>query len=106
MLPPMRGDVSESALALLTLLRLPGVDTLAHQAALEEGAATVAILGNGLATVYPAANRGLARSILEAGGLLLAEVPPERRVEPRALVRRDRLQSGLAGVTVICQGGV
>jgi DNA processing protein len=82
-----------------------GVDTLAHETALDEGAPTIAILGNGLATVYPAANRALARRIEAAGGLLLAEVPPRRKVEPRALVKRDRLQSGLAAITIVCQGG-
>jgi DNA processing protein len=82
-----------------------GVDTIAHERALAANTPTVAVLGNGLASVYPAANRKLAEAITEAGGLLLAEVPPRARVEPRQLVKRDRLQSGLAALTVICQGG-
>ncbi len=81
-----------------------GVDTAAHQTALETGAATVAVLGNGLATVYPPANRDLAREIVDAGGLLLAEVSPRMKVEPRALVQRDRLQSGLSAFTLVIQG--
>jgi DNA processing protein len=83
-----------------------GVDTVAHRTALDEGARTVAILGNGLATVYPAANRALAGEIVAAGGLLLAEVPPRRKVESRALVKRDRLQSGLSALTIVCQAGI
>lgn len=82
-----------------------GVDTVAHRTAIEEGAPTVAILGNGLATVYPASNRHLAHEIVDAGGLLLSEVPPRTKVEPRALVKRDRLQSGLAAITAVIQGG-
>ena len=46
-----------------------GVDTVAHRTALEEGAPTVAILGNGLASVYPATNRSLAEEIVSANGL-------------------------------------
>ena len=82
-----------------------GVDTIAHTRALEKGASTIAVLGNGLSSTYPAANRELGERILQAGGLLLAEVPPREHVAARALVKRDRLQSGLAALTVICQGG-
>jgi DNA processing protein len=82
-----------------------GVDTIAHVRSIEHGAPTVAVLGNGLSSIYPAANRQLGERIVEAGGLLLAEVPPRDPVKARALVRRDRLQSGLTSVTVICQGG-
>jgi DNA processing protein len=83
-----------------------GVDTIAHKGALAGNTPTIAVLGNGLATVYPAVNRSLADDIVEAGGLLLAEVPPRTNVEPRALVKRDRLQSGLGRLTVISQGGI
>jgi DNA processing protein len=82
-----------------------GIDSIAHREALQARVPTVAILGNGLASVYPAANRTLAEEIVEAGGLLLAEVAPRASVDSRSLVKRDRLQSGLAHVTVICQGG-
>jgi DNA processing protein len=81
-----------------------GVDTIAHERALANHAPTVAVLGNGLSSIYPAANRSLAEQILNSGGLLLAEVPPHARVEARALVRRDRLQSGMAALTIVCQG--
>jgi DNA processing protein len=93
-----RGWVIVSGLAL-------GVDTIAHECALGGRAPTIAVLGNGLASVYPAANRGLAADIVRGGGLLLAEVAPRSTVTPRALVGRDRLQSGLATLTVVCQGG-
>jgi DNA processing protein len=95
---------AEQGWAIVSGLAL-GVDTVAHESAVKHKAATVAILGNGLASVYPASNRHLADRILGAGGLLLAEVPPHARVEPRVLVKRDRLQSGLAALTVVCQGG-
>lgn len=83
-----------------------GVDTVAHRSALAAGTPTAAILGNGLASVYPAANRELATQIVETGGVLVSEVPPRAEVEPRALVKRDRLQSGLAALTIVSQGGV
>jgi DNA processing protein len=83
-----------------------GVDTVAHERALAGAVPTIAVLGNGLDTVYPPANRSLANQILGGGGLLLAEVAPTTKVSPQALVKRDRLQSGLANVTVVSQGGI
>jgi DNA processing protein len=83
-----------------------GVDTVAHEVALRHNAPTVAVLGSGLDAVYPARNRGLAHEIVESGGLLLAEVPPGVRVNARQLVARDRLQSGLSDLTIVCQAGI
>ena len=80
-----------------------GVDTLCHEAALEAGGHTVAILANGLDSVYPAQNRGLAERILAAGGALLSEQPLGTPALPRNLVSRDRLQSGMSAATIVMQ---
>jgi DNA processing protein len=83
-----------------------GSDALAHQTALEVGAPTIAILGNGLDRVYPKLNEPLARRIVDSGGLLLSELPFEAPPVPRNLIARDRLQSGLATAVVVAQTGV
>lgn len=80
-----------------------GVDTLAHQAALAAGGHTVAVLPNGLDTVYPKRNMALAERILGSGGALLSEHPVGTLASVRGLVRRDRLQSGLSCATVLVQ---
>lgn len=80
-----------------------GVDTLCHKAALEAGGHTVAILANGLDSVYPAQNRELAEQILTAGGALLSEQPLGTPALPRNLVARDRLQSGMSVATIVMQ---
>lgn len=80
-----------------------GVDTLCHEAALEAGGHTVAILANGLDSVYPAQNRGLAERILAAGGALLSEQSLGTPALPRNLVSRDRLQSGMSAATIVMQ---
>lgn len=80
-----------------------GVDAIAHRAALDAGGPTVAVLANGLDTVYPKSNSRLAAEILAAGGALVTELPLGTAVLPRNLVQRDRLQSGLALGTVVFQ---
>ncbi len=83
-----------------------GIDSIAHRAALACGARTIAILGNGLDSVYPAANRRLAEDIVESGGLLLSEQPFGAEPLPRNLVSRDRLQSGMSVATVVFETSV
>ena len=80
-----------------------GIDTLAHQTTLDAEGHTVAVLANGLETVYPKKNKALADRILEAGGALLSEQPFGAPAIPRNLVSRDRLQSGMSAGTVVMQ---
>lgn len=80
-----------------------GVDTLCHEAALKAGGHTVAILANGLDSVYPPQNRELAEQIVASGGALLSEQPLGTPALPRNLVARDRLQSGMSAATIVMQ---
>lgn len=80
-----------------------GVDTAAHREALARSGRTVAILGNGLDTVYPRENEGLAEDILAAGGAVVSEQPFGEPARPGYLVDRDRLQSGCCVGTFVMQ---
>jgi len=81
-----------------------GIDYCAHQTALELGLKTVAVLANGLDTVYPSSHRNIARKI-EENGLLLSENPVNTRLEPKLFVRRNRIIAGLARATLIVESG-
>ena len=83
-----------------------GVDTLAHRAALAANGHTVAVLANGLESVYPKRNASLAARILDAGGAWLSERPFGTPAIPHNLVRRDRLQSGMSAGTIVMQTGL
>ncbi|MGB7587794.1 MAG: DNA-processing protein DprA [Solirubrobacterales bacterium] len=83
-----------------------GIDTLAHQTALEVGTSTVAVMGGGLDRIYPAENAGLAEQIVEAGGALISEQPYGAEPRPANLVARNRLQSGLATAALVTQCGI
>lgn len=76
-----------------------GIDTVAHEAALETG--TVAVLAGGIDQIYPPQNAALHQAIAERG-LLLAETPLGSPPIARSFPRRNRIVSGLsAGVVVV-----
>lgn len=84
-----------------------GCDASAHEgclAAVGTGAA-VAVLPGGLDDVVPPCTEGFARRVLEAGGALVSEEPPETKVEAWSFVRRDRLIAALASRLVVVQTG-
>jgi DNA processing protein len=80
-----------------------GIDTEAHSVALANNGRTIAALGGGLDRIYPKENSGLAAQILDSGGALLSEQPLGVSTNPRNLIQRDRLQSGLSVGTVLMQ---
>lgn len=81
-----------------------GIDAQAHQAALDEKGKTIAVLGSGLDyhSVFPAENRGLARRIAEASGLVISEYAPGTPARKENFPQRNRIISGVSpGVLVV-----
>lgn len=78
-----------------------GIDAAAHRGALEGHGRTIAVLGNGIDTVYPPDHRELAKAITGQGALI-TEFPIGAKPEARHFPRRNRLISGLAlGILVV-----
>jgi len=78
-----------------------GIDTAAHRGALAAGGRTLAVLGHGIAHVYPPENRGLAEAIVEHGALL-SQFPPTIGPLAYQFPVRNRTLAGLAlGVVVV-----
>lgn len=79
-----------------------GIDTAAHEGALMGGGKTVAVLGSGLANIYPAQNRELAARIA-AKGAVVSEFPPDAGPDAHHFPVRNRVISGIAYGTVIVE---
>jgi DNA processing protein len=82
-----------------------GIDAMAHQAALDCGAPTVAVLGTGIDVVYPVSNRQLYNAIVSRG-LVLTEYPPGTRAARWTFPERNRIIAGLASLTIVIEAGL
>jgi len=78
-----------------------GIDACSHRGALETGR-TIAVLGCGPDTAYPAAHRSLWRQICEKG-LVISEFPPGAVPWRWTFPARNRIMAALAGMTVVVE---
>lgn len=69
---------------------------------MDEEGKTIAVLGSGFDHIYPKENRYLYQKIIENGGCIVSEYPPETPIDKAKFPKRNRIVSGLAmGVLVI-----
>ncbi len=79
-----------------------GIDTAAHEAALERGGRTIAVLGTGILRNYPAANKGLAERIVETGALV-SQFWPTQPPAQHTFPRRNVVTSGMSQGSVVIE---
>jgi DNA processing protein len=81
-----------------------GIDTCAHEAIFEAGGETIAVLGSGINVIYPSANKGLAKKIIESGrGAIISELPLDSPPEAKNFPWRNRIVSGLTSASIIIE---
>ena len=80
-----------------------GIDTYTHQAAIESGGKTIAVLGSGLLRPYPTGNRRLFEQIVERGGAVISSFPLAMEPSPGNFPARNRIISGLSRGSVVVQ---
>ena len=102
-----------------------GVDSAAHRGALAaqgktqvktgqqppgsarsaKSAPTLAVLGSGIESIYPAVNRKLAERIVQTGGVLLTEYADGHSAAAHHFPERNRIISGLSEAVVVIEAG-
>lgn len=80
-----------------------GIDSMCHEAAIEAGIPTVAVLGQGLHTPIESSRQELARRIVDSGGALLSIFPPDTPAYRGNFIARNRIISGLCKATLVVQ---
>jgi DNA processing protein len=97
------GDLAAAGFTVVSGLAR-GIDTAAHGGALKKGR-TIAVIGSGLANIYPHENIELAQCISECGALVSEfpmATPPDRQNFPQ----RNRIVSGMTLATVLIEAPV
>lgn len=82
-----------------------GIDGLAHNQAMQHGMPTVGILAHGLDRIYPEVHAGMARQMVEHGGLL-TEYGRETMPDKPNFPRRNRIVAGMSDATVMIESGL
>jgi DNA processing protein len=91
-----RGAVVVSGLA-------RGIDAAAHEAALESGGRSGAVLGTSLEETYPPEHRSLQIRLSRSLGLM-SEIPPGRSATRSTFATRNRILAAISDVVVVVQG--
>lgn len=76
----------------------PGIDTLAHQTALECKGQTIGVIGTGLDenVFFPRQNLDLAQKVVNTGGCLVSEYPAGFKATNYSFPQRNRIIAGLS----------
>ena len=93
--------LASAGLTIISGLAL-GVDGASHQAALDVGGDTIAVLGSGLGCIYPAQHAHIAQNIVQQGGCVVSPWPLFKQAMPYQFPARNRIVSGLSlGVLIV-----
>jgi DNA processing protein len=76
---------------------------VAHQAALEAGGQTIAVLPSSLERIYPTSHQHLAEEIVKRGGVLVSEYQPGTSPMKHQFIARNRLIAGLSQAVLVTE---
>lgn len=83
-----------------------GIDTTAHEAAIQNNLTTIAVIGGGFENLYPASNRNLFNSIKEKYGAVLSEYWPTAEPIAWRFPQRNRIVSGISKGTLVAEAAL
>ena len=80
-----------------------GVDSIAHFYSKDKEGKTIAVLASGFKHIYPPENKILFNEILDDGGCIISEWPPETEIDMHRFPKRNRIISGLSVGTLVVE---
>jgi len=82
-----------------------GIDTFAHEAALDYKLHTVGVMGAGFGNIYPASNKKLAKKMTDSGSTLVSEYSYYTLPDRQNFPRRNRIIAGMADALLVVETG-
>lgn len=98
-------ELSEAGISIVSGLAL-GIDSAALQGGLIGGSPVIGVAACGLDVNYPEANSPMRKSIIEEGGVLVSEYPPESPALRWHFQVRNRLMAGLGRVLLMMEAPI
>jgi DNA processing protein len=83
-----------------------GIDTAAHQGALAAKGRTIAVIGSGLAKLYPPENAAVAEKIRAGNGAIVSEFSMEIEPDRQTFPMRNRIISGWSHGILVVEAGL
>ena len=80
-----------------------GIDSIAHNTAINSGGKTIAVLPSGLENIYPQKNLNLYKKILASGGTVITEYEAKEKAESKKFLKRNGIVSGLSFATLVVE---
>jgi len=80
-----------------------GIDSIAHESSIEEEGKTIAVMGSGFNHIYPKENEKLYNRIIEKGGLIISEYPPNTVENLKNFPFRNRIIAGLSMAVLVIE---
>lgn len=83
-----------------------GIDAQAHNAAVEAGGRTIAVMPCGIDVIHPEYQADLYKSILKSNGLIVSEYPGDTPPALWTYPRRNRIIAGLSPILLVVEAGI
>lgn len=97
-------DLSSHNVSIISGLAL-GIDTFAHEAALDFNLHTAGIMGSGFGNIYPPSNKKLATRMTDSGSTLLSEFSYYTMPDRQNFPKRNRIIAGMADALLVVETG-
>jgi len=97
-------DLSMHNISIISGLAM-GIDTFAHETALDCHLHTVGVMGTGFGNIYPSSNKKLAKKMIDNGSTLVSEFSYYTQPDRQNFPKRNRIIAGMADALLVVETG-